>query len=572
VIDGNHDAIVDHITNGRFSADDVLQVVGAAAERGFIEARRESALTDAALDARNERPAMDGEPQEVVSSIDVRDVPLNDVYTDEERFQPRGGAFSEETARRIVDDYDPSLMDPIDVWPDPEQDGRLYVLAGHSRLEGFRRRGADTIPAVVKSDMTEQQAIRYALVENDKGTNLTNAERAGVVRRMREAGEFDTMKAQRKFAQNLYDRNAKVVFDLSWLSPQGKSLDVLTRLEGAQGTDYREAETMAQWVGKLMRLHRDDFTRQHEDEMFNYLLDNYKDQGRGFSAFPGFRQYVEEAKNRAGPMGSFSSDDRLNLKQVRPQSQQERAIDRQVEEARQEVRDAKERLDDRREELLARMAKEDEVTREDVQRALDPLEERVQAAQQELIQARREADQARSTVSKSQRSLMDAMRENPSALAYIGRCRQLTTRDGLSYRGDGDFMFTSPGMDMLLIVPGDRVRERTEIVDDEGAEAAYEEWHHFDSDDTDFQFRLDLSEAEPVGVAKRIRYYSDKVMRPGDKPDNEHSYYHDFTDDHTVYEAHQGDGLVALLIGAEVGNGTLQPHGTLEIDRRGILN
>jgi hypothetical protein len=558
VVDGEADSLVDS-----HDADTALWAIDEAADHGFISVESEKALRDVVTS-----DIADGDP---ASSIDVQDVSLDEIHTDEDRFQPRGGEFSEETARRVAEDYDPSLMDPIDLWRDPD-DRELYVLAGHSRLEGFRRREADTIPAVVKEDMTEEQAIRYALVENDKGTNLTNAERAGVVRRMRESGELDTIKDQREFAEDLYDRNASVVFDLSWLDPGGKALDVLTSLEGSQSDDYREAETMAQWVGKLMRLHRDDFTRQHENEMFNFLLDNYKTEGREFTAFPEFRQYVEEAKNRVGPMGSFDEDDRLNLEKVRPKSQQERVIDQQVQQAKEEVREAKKRLDERRSELLERMHAEDSISRDDVQRALEPLEEAVQAAQQDLIQAKQEASSARSTVQQSQMSLMDAMRENPEPLVYIGRCRQLTTQDGISYRGNGDLMFTTPDMDALLIVPVEQVEQREDLVDDEQAEEAFEEWHHFEADDTDFRFELSgLEEAERTGTAKRIRYTSDKVMRASDAKGDEHDYYHDFDDRHAVYELPQEDGI-ALLVGATADGDTIRPHGTLEISGRGILN
>jgi len=171
-----------------------------------------------------------------------------------------------------------------------------------------------------------------------------------------------------------------------------------------------------------------------------------------------------------------------------------------------------------------------------------------------------------------QLSLMDAMRENPEPLVYIGRCRQLTTQDGISYRGNGDLMFTTPDMDALLIVPVEQVEQREDLVDDEQAEEAFEEWHHFEADDTDFRFELSgLEEAERTGTAKRIRYTSDKVMRASDAKGDEHDYYHDFEDRHAVYELPQDDGI-ALLVGATADGDTIHPHGTLEISGRGILN
>lgn len=70
-------------------------------------------------------------------------VPIFDLNFDTKNFQNRQDEFSETSVNRIVDAVDDgefnwAVFDPITVWKNP-QDGKLYVLSGHSRSEAFKR-------------------------------------------------------------------------------------------------------------------------------------------------------------------------------------------------------------------------------------------------------------------------------------------------------------------------------------------------------------------------------------------------------------------------------------------------
>ncbi|AFJ21498.1 gp43 [Salisaeta icosahedral phage 1] len=513
-------------------------------------------------DATDEEPK--GTPS---SSIQVRDIPLDEIHTDEERFQPRGDAFSEETARKVAESYDPALMDPIDLWRDPE-DGKLYVLGGHSRLAGFRRAGRDTIPATIK-DFDERAAIRYALLDNDKGTSLTNSERAAVLRGMRASGEFDSIKEQREFAKEMYDRNARVVFDLSWLDPKGKALSVLRQFEGQNTADAKEAETMAQWVGKQMYRHRDDFERRHENEMFDFLKDNYRTKGRKITSAAQFQKFIDDAKARAGFMGSFDPSDMLNLNNIRPKTQQESRIDQQLQEKREAVRDAEKALSEKRRDLIERDASD-----EDMERILKDFELHLRRTQEEYIKAKKEADTARKHVQQTQTSMF--ARENPmlpGGYVLIGVCTALqTTRTTLHPRGRWWWMFTTEAMDSLLLLPYGRVHAEDNEDVSGSLEQAFKTWHSYDPRNLELALYPTQGEEIYAGEAVKILYTSDKVMQPGDAQGKVHHYYHDFVDEHSVRMIDDGETATVLIGMKRDEADQILSEKTVEIDERGILN
>ncbi len=200
----------------------------------------------------------------------VFDFPLTSIKTDPPRFQPRGKAFSEESAQRVAKNRHPELMEPIWLWHD-SQDEHDYVLAGHSRLEGFRRRKKVTIPAQFFQG-TEKAAVAFARTENDKGTSLSNAERARYLKNYRECCALSKADV-RKEAERLYDKNASTVVALSHLKRDGKAMQTLRAFESNATGEARDAETMAVWVGKLRSVYG-DLPDSHEREAFDYLKNN----------------------------------------------------------------------------------------------------------------------------------------------------------------------------------------------------------------------------------------------------------------------------------------------------------
>ena len=69
-------------------------------------------------------------------------IPLNDIHTDIEQFQIRATPYSQESVQKIISaikagDFRYALFNPVIVRYSEEK--KLYMLAGHSRLEAYRR-------------------------------------------------------------------------------------------------------------------------------------------------------------------------------------------------------------------------------------------------------------------------------------------------------------------------------------------------------------------------------------------------------------------------------------------------
>ena len=371
--------------------------------------RKGDVTTELINDLHNRRQALENQEREGSEEDaapsewgqEIIEIPTEELRTDEERFQPRGGDYSEETARRVAENFDPNLFEPIRAWQD--DGGAWFVLAGHSRLEGMRRRDAETIP-VRPFEGSEEEAIRFALTENDKGDQLTNAERATYIRRLRAQGA--TKKEQKQEAKRLYGRDASTVVALSYLDPDGKALDVLSRLQSNATGEGNDVETMCVWIGKLRRYHP-ELDDSHEREIWNYLEENYKTEGRELSSFVEFREHVEEFIERRSMFGEL--DGPLNFAEIQPKSQQEREIDRQVEEAREALRKA------RRE----RKAVEEEYAGQDLspeewERVVGPANEDVKIAQDRLLEMKQRAKEGRHDLASTEMGLFDNLRSNPS--------------------------------------------------------------------------------------------------------------------------------------------------------------
>ena len=513
----------------------------------------------------------------------VFDVPLEDVHTDPDRFQPRGGAFSEKTASRIAEDFDPELMDPIDLWRDPE-DGKLYVLAGHSRLEGYERRDdKDSIPAEIK-DLTEEEAIRYALIENESGTDLTPVERAGVLRDIVEAEGIDTKKGRREKARDLFGKDGAAVDALSYLDPDGVVMDALRRFESSSSTSGDDALQQAKWIGKMRRFNR-SLSDLHERNLWDYLRENFKTMGREFTSFREFREYVREVVERqffeyGEEPKEANPEVALNLEKVQPKSPQEKKIEKMVQDARDERNEARKQLRQKRKDLIERGA-----TEEDLERALSEEREAVRVAEKSLMETLRQAGDAEGQVKKQERGLFGS-RENPAGFVYFGRTKEMRTNDGSVIRTFGPpegapraFLFATSGeMDQLLLVPYDRVQVARPVADPQ-AEEDFEEFHHYDPEEhpkgeRDYILQLPDADPEPVGTARRIFYSSDKVMRDEDEPGQMHQYYHDFEEPHAVERVEGGEAGDVLLVACCLSK--IMPQGmkcqSVEVDGRGILN
>jgi len=64
----------------------------------------------------------------------------------------------------------------------PTSDGRYQLVAGHRRTEAARLAGIERIPALLKTDATEEQQAEWALIENIQRQDLNPIERAKAYR------------------------------------------------------------------------------------------------------------------------------------------------------------------------------------------------------------------------------------------------------------------------------------------------------------------------------------------------------------------------------------------------------
>ena len=467
----------------------------------------------------------------------VKELPLDALHSDPARFQPRGAAFSEESANRVATEFDANLFEPVVVWADPS-DGETYVLAGHSRFEGFKRRAkADrsvtSIP-VRYFDGTEKEARRFAATENDKGTQLANHERASYLRSMRADGaSVADVEAE---ARRLYKRDAATVVALSYLSPTGKALDALSRFKN--GTDEaRDAETMGTWIGKIRRSYP-QLTDSHERELFELVLANFKTTGRRFSSFSSFGDFVGQRIERRTIFGAI--DGPLNFAEIPAASRTELEVDETIRAAERELKAAENTLRTRRRGYIERGADGAKL-----ERALKKERDAVAVATRDLLALRQRRDATVGGIRASELSLFangpEALAaygatglergELSEALAYFGRAMQLTskldTEEGRAYYSFDDesgatHLLYDPRDATLYLVPDVLVRADTgagwdgieDAVAREAAEGLQASFHGFvPGRET---FAVTWPDPATVGVAERgtatrIRYLSDKL-------------------------------------------------------------
>lgn len=337
-------------------------------------------------------------------------IPFSDLAVDPGRFQVQGGerqqlGYAEESADRVAREFDEQQLDPLRVWQDPK-DGKWYVLAGHSRHEGIRRRiEAGDLPAdyqvpVHVFEGTAEEAAAFGRTENEKGTATAPSERAAHIREFRSAAE--TKKAVDEEARRLYGKDAKLVVDLSYLSPRGRAMQALAQFQGTSTRDADSALRMAQWIGAARRRFP-DLTDSHEGELFDFLQKRY-----GKDAFTstqsGWVEYVDGVIARRTSLfdGGFDPSQPLNIENIASKTQQERTNEEQIRAATKELADAKKALDAERKRRVA-----EGVAGEDLTRVLKEYDDAVIYHQRKLIELQNEATHAREA-NRAQGGLFDA--------------------------------------------------------------------------------------------------------------------------------------------------------------------
>ena len=240
----------------------------------------------------------------------VKNIPVSDLATDEASFQNREG-INESKVKNIVDNYNPSALDPIQYWTD--KDGQKYTL-NHHRFEAVKRMGLPEIPAraltygnghpkageiVPPSDKGE--AIRFAKEESNANRSMeTPLERANLLREKRNRGDKDL-----KAFLDKEGRNKTFVENLSYLNPKGKAIETLRKFgDTPDKHSQKETEKIADWIGEA-RKRNSSLSDVHENEMFDYLKTDNQITNKNE-----FFDKVNKASFGTGP------NEPLNLKKV----------------------------------------------------------------------------------------------------------------------------------------------------------------------------------------------------------------------------------------------------------------
>lgn len=92
-------------------------------------------------------------------------VPIQNIATDPERFQPRKGINQEKVESLAESMKEKGFTKPMELWRDPK-DGELYVLAGHHRLEAAKDLGMQDARAIIHEGIPEEKAIQIAMDSN----------------------------------------------------------------------------------------------------------------------------------------------------------------------------------------------------------------------------------------------------------------------------------------------------------------------------------------------------------------------------------------------------------------------
>lgn len=197
----------------------------------------------------------------------AEEIVISKVHTDTKRFQNRMDAFSEASANSVAENYDPNKFDPIVVWEDSKAK-KIFVLSGHSRYEGMKRRGAKTI-AVRYFKGTEEQAIKFAKVEANRAANQESLiEDLAAYRLMRDGDESKGIKKLSKTELGkIFKGKVQKLEAYSFLASGGLFVNALN-----QGTtsNYPYLERNAQWIGQL-RKENTVISNAGEDNIFHFF-------------------------------------------------------------------------------------------------------------------------------------------------------------------------------------------------------------------------------------------------------------------------------------------------------------
>lgn len=267
------------------------------------------------------------------SQIKPIDIPTVSIEHDLKRFQTRRKAYSEESVQKIVSavkegTFNIKKFDPIRVWKDPKN-GRTYVLAGHSRMEAYRRlseegvEGFENIPSIDMSELSEEEAIQYAKREsNVLATQESALDVAKMWKEEREGGKSATqIREENKGRANL----ARLEL-LSYINPEGKT---------AASIDATNEAARPMQIGEFIGHARKTFpqlSNSHENELYDWLTEG---SGKNLTQRSDFMQRVENIVQNI----TFKPDEPLNIAQRVTRGVLESEIVQQINDVNKQIKD-----------------------------------------------------------------------------------------------------------------------------------------------------------------------------------------------------------------------------------------
>lgn len=380
--------------------DRYLELHGEMINRGFVKVK--------GLDEQNETQGGVGQATTPTKAGKVKqtnafgEVRISDITKKLKDYQGRQGEdYSEQTFNRIVNDVKAGTLvfdalPPIQLFE--RKNGDLELLAGHSRLaafeymnkEGIEYKGKDfssiRSQIIRESDgVTYEQAKKIAQ-ESNQGAVQKPTDNAVYLRGLREKGEISGDADQKQRAEDLYGKSgAQYVIDLSYLNPKGKTFQMLKSLGKSSDKDYqRRIESIASWIGGARKKFDDMISDKHENEMFDWLMDenNFNLAGNKTK----FAQRVQDVIDKPG----FDPRNPLNLPKRESLSNAELEYRRKVSKLESEIRDQEKLLKDRRKELSDRKLTDKSITNADINRVLEPIRTLILDMSDELTELKKQ--------------------------------------------------------------------------------------------------------------------------------------------------------------------------------------
>lgn len=329
-------------------------------------------------------------------------IPVASLNFDTKNFQNREDEYSQTSVDRIIDavedgDFNWAVFDPITVWKNPDN-GKYYVLSGHSRSEAFRRlalqnaqaqgRKFDKIPAKVFKG-TFEQAKELALNSNTLSTKETDLERANYYRDRREkllaqgVKPSEVKKRLLELAKKNEGKNANKIIYMSYLDPRGIVADAVKNLAASSGQDRERIAVVAEWIGHL-RYMFPQLTTMHENELYRFLVTSGH-YGADIRNFADFAKRVQTAIEKHTEWGQFHADQSLDMERNMGKSENERRYDAELARLKQEWTDAENTLTRKLGEFKARQKKDSRITDEQIINAVRAYKDNALVAKAEYL-------------------------------------------------------------------------------------------------------------------------------------------------------------------------------------------